>query len=126
MKILIIDDSRLCRAVLTAYLAPYDVDLAEAECGEEALQMLRDDKKDLVILDYGLPGISGKEVLDLILQDEDLEKVPVIVYTAGGFDKETENWLKSSSTLYLEKSNLGDDLIPAIESLFGDRLQLKE
>jgi len=126
MKILIVDDSRLCRAVLTAYLTPYKADLVEADSGERALEMLRDDKADLIILDYGLPGISGKEVLDLIIKDPDLEKIPVIVYTAGGFGKETENWLKASSTLYLEKSNLGDDLIPAIEGLFGDRLQLKE
>ena len=126
MKILVVDDSRLCRAVLTAYLAPYDVDLSEADSGEKALEILRDVKVDLIILDYGLPGISGKEVLDLIMQDQNLEKIPVIVYTAGGFGKETENWLKASSALYLEKSNLGDDLLPSIESLFGDRLKLKE
>ena len=50
LKILLVDDSRLCRMVLRAYFTPFNVDIQEAENGEKALNIMRDSKVELVIL----------------------------------------------------------------------------
>jgi CheY-like chemotaxis protein len=56
--------------------------LATAFNGSEALEKLRRDPPDAVLLDLALPDISGWEVLERLRQDPDLGKVPVILITA--------------------------------------------
>ena len=124
LKILIIDDEMHIRLIIRAYLAPFDVEVTETRDGREGLDLMRDKGAiDLVILDYAMPLMSGQEVLNEMLKDEKLRKIPVIVYTAGGFEKDVENRLKTSSTAFMEKSNLGDDLIPTIQEILGPRLK---
>lgn len=125
MKVLVADDEMHIRLIIKAYLAPYRVDVIEARDGKEVLQILRENNMDLVILDITMPLLGGQEVLNQMLLDERLAKIPVIVYTAGGFEKEVENRLKTSSAAFLEKSNIGDDLIPAVKDILGPRLEKK-
>lgn len=125
LKVLVADDEMHIRLIIKAYLAPYRVDVIEARDGKEVLQILRENNMDLVILDITMPLLGGQEVLNQMLLDERLAKIPVIVYTAGGFEKEVENRLKTSSAAFLEKSNIGDDLIPAVKDILGPRLEKK-
>ena len=122
MKILIVDDETHIRLIIKAYLAPYKVEIIEARNGKEALEILREAPVDLVVLDYTMPVMSGQEVLNQMFLDEELNKIPVIIYTAGGFEEEIKHWLKTSSAAFIEKSNLVDDLIPTIKDIVGDRL----
>ncbi len=124
LKILIVDDSRLLRMITRAYLAPYEVDIVEASDGEKGLEILKNNDIDLVILDYTMPLMSGQEVLDQMILDENLKNVPVIVYTTGAFEKEIENRLMTTSFAFVRKSNLGDDLIPTIKDILGKRLHI--
>ncbi len=123
LRILIVDDEVHARLIMKAYLSPYEVEVIEARDGKESLEILKNNDIDLVILDYTMPIMSGQEVINQMLSDENLKNVPVIVYTAGGFEKEIENQLKTFSTAFLEKSNLGDDLIPIIREILGPRLK---
>ena len=51
--------------------------------GTDALEALRTVKTDLVVMDIGLPGLSGLEVLDRMRRDERLRHVPVVFETAA-------------------------------------------
>ncbi|MFH1416631.1 MAG: response regulator [Elusimicrobiota bacterium] len=125
LKILVVDDEMYVRLIVKAYLSPYKVEIIEAVDGKEGLDILREDyaEIDLVILDNTMPMMTGQEVLDEMNNDENLGKIPVIVYTAGGIGRDLEAHLKVSSSAFLEKSNLGDDLIPTIKGILGDRLE---
>jgi CheY-like chemotaxis protein len=123
LSILIADDEMNLRVIIKAYLSEYDVDLVEARNGKEALDYVRKNPVDLMILDNGMPLMTGQEVLENMLKDPALEKIPVIVYTAGGMERHVENMLKTSATAFLEKSNLGDDLVPTIKKLLGPCLK---
>lgn len=56
----------------------------------EALEALKKVKPDLLVLDVGLPGMSGIELYDQIRQDENLRGVPVMFETAVGWEHRNE------------------------------------
>ncbi|MBN2407039.1 MAG: response regulator [Elusimicrobia bacterium] len=125
LKILVVDDEMHARLIIKAYLAPYDVQTFEAKNGRIALDMLKNERYDLVILDYSMPLMGGGDVLKRMQMEENTKNIPVIIYTAGGFDDDMEEWLKTSATAFIEKINLGDDLIPTIRDILGE-LPIKE
>jgi sigma-B regulation protein RsbU (phosphoserine phosphatase) len=60
-RVLVVDDSRLQRRILTASLQRWGFEVQEAESGEEALRLCRDQPPDLVMSDWMMPGLSGLE-----------------------------------------------------------------
>jgi CheY-like chemotaxis protein len=87
-KILVIDDSKLNRNLLKSVLdgAGY---LASVACdGNEGLNMLHNEKFDLLVLDLILPGMDGFAVLTLIKSDPQLKSIPIVVLTARDSQEE--------------------------------------
>jgi DNA-binding response OmpR family regulator len=78
-RVLIVDDERELRTMLSAYLTADGFEVSEAADGEQALELARSGDPNVVILDVGLPGIDGFEVLGRI---RSLSDVPVIMLTA--------------------------------------------
>ncbi len=78
-RLLIIDDEPDLRAMLSAYLDAEGYAVFEASDGEAGLEAVAVQQPDLVILDVGLPGLDGFEVLRLLRHSSD---VPVIMLTA--------------------------------------------
>ncbi len=60
-QVLVVDDSRLQRRILSASLKRWGFDVREAESGAEALEMCRESPPDLVMSDWMMPGMSGPE-----------------------------------------------------------------
>lgn len=78
--ILIIEDSWLSRRVFVKMLKAEGYETLEATSGPEALEMLRTQKPDCILLDLLMPEMEGREVLR-IMQQQGLQ-IPVIVITA--------------------------------------------
>jgi DNA-binding response OmpR family regulator len=78
-RVLIIDDERELRTMLSAYLEAEGFETFEATDGAQGLESMAEAEPDLVILDVGLPGLDGFEVLRQLRQRSD---VPVIMLTA--------------------------------------------
>ena len=78
-RILIADDEPDLRKMLTAYLEAEGFEATVAADGQQALERARVDRPDLIVLDVGMPGIDGLEVLRRVRADSD---VPVIMLTA--------------------------------------------
>lgn len=76
---LIIDDERELRTMLSSYLEAEGFEVLEAADGRQGLEVMAKTGPDLVILDVGLPGIDGFEVLSTLRKGSD---VPVIMLTA--------------------------------------------
>jgi DNA-binding response OmpR family regulator len=81
-QVLIADDDAGSRLGFRVALEAAGYEVTEAEDGDRALESLRDDPADLAILDLGLPGRDGMELLRQ-LKDQGIE-VPVVVVTAHG------------------------------------------
>ena len=78
-RVLIIDDERELRTMLSSYLQAEGFETLEAADGQQGLESAKKTEPDLIILDVGLPGIDGFEVLRRLRQRSD---VPVIMLTA--------------------------------------------
>ena len=81
--VLIVDDYEINRDALGIILED-DYDIIYAENGKEALEKMREHLTDLsiVMLDLIMPVMSGFEVLEVMKDDEELSRIPVIVLTA--------------------------------------------
>ena len=92
-KILIVDDEPHIRMLLEQTLEELEdegVDFLTAENGEEALQIIKEEKPDLVFLDVMMPKMNGYEVCDTVKNQLKTDNVFVIMLTAKGqeFDKQ--------------------------------------
>ena len=81
-QILLVEDDPKLEEILAASLHEDNIDLTAARDGHEAMTAIHAKKHDLILLDLGLPGIDGFEVLRLLKMHADGQSIPVIVLTA--------------------------------------------
>ncbi|MFA5345785.1 MAG: response regulator [Candidatus Omnitrophota bacterium] len=81
IKILIVDDDPDIRDVLKLTLSEENYEILEAGDGEEALKVIHDNQPDLILLDYKIPKIDGREVCRRIKSDLLLRHLPIIMVT---------------------------------------------
>jgi two-component system KDP operon response regulator KdpE len=96
-RILVVDDEPQMRRVLRSTLSALGFVVADAESGEAAIQKLRDEKFDLILLDINMPGLSGLEtcravrsksdvsIIMLTVRDRSLDKVEALDAGADGY-----------------------------------------
>lgn len=82
-NLLVIDDNRVNRLLLTRGLEQQGHSVASAENGREGMEMLRAKPYDLVLLDIEMPELDGFQVLKQMLGDPDLRDIPVIMTSAS-------------------------------------------
>jgi signal transduction histidine kinase/CheY-like chemotaxis protein len=84
--VLIVDDDEVARYLLKGLLAQTGFRISEAKGGNEGLRHARNYKPDLIILDLGMPDLSGFEVLLNLKQDPETAEIPVIIHTSKVLD----------------------------------------
>lgn len=97
--------------------------------GDEALDFLfrrgayRDPdsspRPGIVLLDLNLPGTDGREVLEVIKQDDALKRIPVIVLTTSSDDRDVQACYSAGANSYIQKPVDMDGFMQAIERLNG-------
>jgi CheY-like chemotaxis protein len=105
-KILLVDDSKFLRLATERALARAGYDVSSATDGEQALEMARDVRPDLILLDMLLPKLPGPEVLKALKKNPRTADIPVVVFT-GLSHKNAPRLQHDGAFGYLEKSELG-------------------
>lgn len=98
MKLLIVDDEKLIRDVITEYAKNEKFETLEAEDGKEALEIIKNNEIDLVVLDIMMPKMDG---LTFLKEMKKINNIPVIILSArteeydklAGFDLGTDDYL---------------------------------
>jgi diguanylate cyclase (GGDEF)-like protein len=83
-KILIVDDDPDIRDILKITLSEENYEIIETDNGEDALKLIRTKNPDLVLLDYKIPKIDGRQVCNLVKEDILLQHLPIIMVTGKG------------------------------------------
>jgi len=81
-KILVVDDIAINLELQKAYLTAAGYEVIEAKSGQEALQKVRDEKPDLILLDVMMPKMSGYEVCKILKNDPETQFIPIVMVTA--------------------------------------------
>jgi len=81
--VLVVDDDPNIRRMIIAALKRDGYDFLEAPNGREALDLMRSDHPDVVVLDLMMPVLSGWDVLHERSGDEELRRIPVIIVSAN-------------------------------------------
>lgn len=103
-KILVVDDSRTLRRILIASLKALGLEnVVEAANGLEALDVIRTQPVDLVLLDLEMPELDGLGVLEILKRDDEYKMLPVIVISGADQIEKTIRCIEIGAEDYLPK-----------------------
>jgi CheY-like chemotaxis protein/cytidylate kinase len=118
-KILLVDDEREFVQTLSERLLMRDMGSAVAYDGQSALDLVKDDEPDVMILDLKMPGIDGIEVLRRVKETQ--PEIEVIILTGHGSEADKEVCMSLGAFAYLQKpvdiSLLSDTIKKANEKI---------
>ena len=107
-KILIVEDDLFSAEYLVEVLSDTNVKVTLTKNGSEAVELVKKEEFDLVLMDIQLPGISGDKATELIRKFN--KDIPIIAQTAHAMSNDREKYLKAGCTDYLAKPILITDL----------------
>ncbi len=119
--ILIVDDEEDIRAVLQARLETAGYEVRSAETGMEALERIRTDPPDLIVLDLMLPGIDGFGVCAMVKRDQRFSKIPIIMLTARSQPQDRSTGAALGADAFLTKPFRADELLTQIHLLLNGK-----
>ena len=114
MKILIVDDNELNRELVCFILKDLQVQFKTASRGQEAIDILKNEKFDVVLMDVQMPGMDGRETTRKIRTGLKLQ-VPVIALTAFSQPAEKQRCLDAGMDVYLSKPVKEKELFEVLE-----------
>lgn len=118
--ILVVDDEENIVNVVEEILKPEGYKILKAYNGQECLEQLKKTKPDLVLLDFFMPGMSGREVLEKIRQDPKLKDLKIAFMTVATFSPSGEREVESMGIEdYIKKPFEPKDMIKRIKGIIG-------
>lgn len=101
--VLVVEDEEAIRTLIGMNLDAAGFGVAIAKDGYQALQKMREDHPDLVLLDWMLPGLNGIDVLRKMQMDPELSTIPVIMLTAKSEESDIVLGLEMGAQDYITK-----------------------
>jgi two-component system OmpR family response regulator/two-component system response regulator QseB len=115
MRILIVEDNSLVGTGLFSALRTAGFDVAWVKDGESALASLAQETFLAIVLDLGLPGISGMDVLQTVRADGN--KVPILILTARDSTQDKVNGFNAGADDFLNKTTDIEELVARLRAL---------
>jgi len=113
VRILIVDDEPQIRRVLRTTLTSQGYTVAEAKNGDEALEQIREERPDLILLDVNMPGCSGLEICQEIRRTSD---IPIIMLTVRNTERDKVQALDAGADDYVVKPFGSQELMARIRA----------
>jgi DNA-binding response OmpR family regulator len=103
VKVLVVEDELTLLQNLADKLRAENFTVSTATDGETGLQMIREEKPDLIILDIMLPGLDGLSICRMVRNDASTSHIPIIILTARGTEVDKIVGLESGADDYIVK-----------------------
>ncbi|MFA5251704.1 MAG: response regulator [Phycisphaerae bacterium] len=124
-KILIVDDEPGILKVTSLRLKTLGYNVLTAVDGKEALDAIRSENPDLVLLDLVMPFMDGAEVCEQIRNDKTLKHIPIILFTASGSSAMAAEKIKQiGADDYIVKPFEPEELTGKVEEILAQRANL--
>lgn len=116
-RILVVDDDSMNLA-RTKIILGKDYHVISADSGIEALDKLRSERVDMVLLDIDMPGMNGITTFERM--KEFAADIPVIFLTASGLEEDVHSAIKLGAVNYLKKPYRPQELLKRVAQEFED------
>jgi two-component system chemotaxis response regulator CheY len=120
-RVLVVEDSATMRSFLVAVLeGDGSFEVHAAASGFEALKRLPRERFDLFITDINMPGINGLELIRFIRESDAHARVPLLIISTDGAERDRERGLRLGANAYLVKPFAPEVLIETARRILSD------
>ena len=120
-KVLVVDDNPINVEHISIFLEP-DYQIITAYSGKEALEKIKQEKPDIVLLDIMMPEISGYQVCEIIKQEDTTRFLPVVMITALTELPDKIKAIEVGADDFLSKPINGIELRTRVKSLLKSKI----
>jgi len=120
-KILIVEDNELNMKLFLDLLEAYGYDTVGTRNGLEALDLAREHRPDLILMDIQLPEVSGLEVTKWLKEDDDLRPIPVVAVTAFAMKGDEQRIREGGCEAYISKPISVAGFMSTIRTLLNEQ-----
>ena len=117
IKILVTEDSATILQMLKGTLSEAGYEVIAASDGQQALDLARTEKPDLIMLDVMLPKIDGYKVCRMLKFDERYKAIPIIMLTGRTKESDEQTGLEVGANAYIKKPFQPETIIEKIKEL---------
>ncbi len=117
MKLLIVDDDKTTRKLLSLYLKGKGYEVVTAENGLDAIEKLGTESINLVVTDMNMPYMDGVELTKTLRADSTLKDIPIIMVTTEADDDEKKKAFDAGVDDYLVKPTNADAISDSIKRI---------
>jgi len=118
-KILLIDDNQVILELLQRKLAREGYQVIACRESVGAVELCREEKPDLVILDILMPGKTGWEIMEELRADPGTESIPIIISTVKNRPEDLERGRELRAADYIAKPYVFADLLEKVQRVLG-------
>ena len=119
--VLLAEDSDINITMFTSFLTVYGYRYILAKDGQEAINLVKLQRPDLVLMDIQMPKINGLEAIAQIRQDPDFNNIPIIALTALTMTGDRERCLQAGADEYIAKPVKLKQLAEQIQDLLSKK-----
>ena len=126
MNILVVDDSKIVRRVLTNTMQRYfkapkwpELNILEAEDGLEAMEVMKKEEVNIMLLDWNMPNMTGEEVVDSVRANKEWNKTRIIMATTEGSKANVLKMIKKGANGYMVKPFQEEAIFKTLDTITG-------
>lgn len=119
MKILMVDDDKTTRKLMTIYLGGKGFEVVAAENGLDALQKLGAEDVNLILTDLNMPMMDGVEFIRTVRSDPSRSRIPILMITTEADQEERDRAMAAGANGYLTKPVTAEDVVRKVREIMA-------
>ncbi|MEK7333643.1 MAG: response regulator [Nitrospirota bacterium] len=118
-KVIVIDDEPFILMMIEDKLKKAGIKVITLRESINAVSVVKNEKPDLIILDWMMPELSGIDLCKMLKSEPDIAEIPIFMLTAKGQEADEQLGLKCGGTRYITKPFSPKSLLEMIEETIG-------
>jgi two-component system, OmpR family, alkaline phosphatase synthesis response regulator PhoP len=118
-KVIVIDDEPFILMMIEDKLKKAKIDVMTLRESINALEVIKKEKPELIILDWMMPELSGIDLCKIIKEDPELKGIPIFMLTAKGQDSDEQIGIQCGASRYITKPFSPKSLLEMVQEIIG-------